>query len=123
MEKSVSFHYLEREAMWEIRYANWKTKEIIVVRQVPSFALAATIAKELPSAIGWQVIVTRVSDTSKRFDVWLWMPEEKKWIRLKGKPLSKRATMKFHAQWDFNTAVAIYWPVGVELPSTSPQSS
>jgi hypothetical protein len=108
--------------MWEIRYTNWKTKEIIVVRQVPSFALAATIAKELPAAIGWQVIVTKINDTSFKFDVWIWVKASKKWIRLKGKPLSKRAMLKLQSQWDFETAVPIYWPVGVELP-TSPVSA
>lgn len=109
--------------MWEIRYVNWKSKEIVTVRQVPSFALASTVAKELPNAIGWQVTVTRITDTSHRFEVWVWVIKSQKWIRIKGKPITKQSTMRFHARWDFETSVPIYWPVGVPLPPSVPHKA
>lgn len=105
--------------MWEIRYVDYKSKEIIVVRRVTEFTLARTIAFNLPKVQGKYVSIQKQRPACRerpRYDVWLWVIESREWVRLKGKPLTKRGTMQFHARFDPDRAVAVYWPVGVDLP-------
>ena len=105
--------------MWEIRYVDRVTREIIVVKRVTSFALANTIAKELPHAIGKHIVVSKYHAGPQRFDIWLWVIESKTWIRMKGRPVTKRDSLRFHARFDSREAVAVHWPVGVELPTAN----
>ena len=105
--------------MWEIRYIDYKTKEIIVIRRVSEFTLARTIAVNLPKAKGKYISIHKPRPSCNprpRYDVWLWVIESKEWVRLKGRPMTKRGTMQFHARFDPDEAVPDYWPVGTALP-------
>lgn len=107
--------------MWEIRYVDRKSREVIVIRRVSSFALARTIAVELPQAAGKQIVIRKCT-TSKDplYNVWLWVIESQEWIRLQGDPLTKRGSLRFHARFKSYDAVPVYWPVGVKLPVKHP---
>lgn len=110
--------------MWEIRYVDRKSREVIVIRCVSSFALARTIAVELPQAAGKQIVIRKCT-TSKDplYNVWLWVIESQEWIRLQGDPLTKRGSLRFHARFKSYDAVPVYWPVGVKLPEVPAKST
>jgi hypothetical protein len=103
--------------MWEIRYVDRKSKESVVISRVASFALANTLAKEMPNAEGKMISVRRVSIASDvMFGVYLYMIDSGEWVRLES-DLTRRETARFQARFQSNQAIAVYWPIGVDLPS------
>jgi hypothetical protein len=101
--------------LYEVECIDKVSKQVMVSRRVTTFALAREIAHYLVTAAGARVIVRQCRQDAK-FDVWLWHIEDRKWIRIGGKPMKKLDSAEFFVRFNRADAVPVFWPVGVALP-------
>ena len=101
--------------MFEIEFVCKKTGQK-VSKRVRGAKLANRIARQVVQSRAERVVVRKITG---KFDVWLWVPEQNRFVFVDGKPVDRLSGARFWSEWDHSerNAVPVLWPTEVPPPA------
>jgi hypothetical protein len=101
--------------MFEIEFV-CKKSGLTIHKRVRGAKLANRIARQIVQGQSDRVIVRKIEG---KFDVWLWVPDQNRFVLVGGKPVDRLAGAQFWLNWSHveRSAVAVLWPVDTPPPS------